>query len=103
MSDLVSQHLVFHGQGLILGAADEPLVLVSLRMQPLIVPAEPVLPGEHTSSTEHAPGTAGDPDQTLVLYTVEPGSPSEHTLHMLASWTADNTHTQPEEAAENEH
>ncbi|MBZ9644329.1 helix-turn-helix domain-containing protein [Streptomyces sp. PSKA30] len=46
---------------------------------------------------------AGDPDQTLGLYTVEPGSPSEHALRMLAGWAADNTHTQREEAAENEH
>ncbi|AVH54648.1 MULTISPECIES: helix-turn-helix domain-containing protein [Streptomyces] len=39
----------------------------------------------------------GDPDQTLGLYTVEPGSPSENALRLLASWTADNTHIQPEE------
>ena len=32
----------------------------------------------------------GDLDQTLGLYTIEPGSPSEHALRMLASWTADN-------------
>nr|WP_329534926.1 hypothetical protein [Streptomyces sp. NBC_01450] len=36
---------------------------------------------------------AGDPDQTLGLYTVEPGSPSENALHMLAGWTADSTRT----------
>ncbi|MGW3327822.1 helix-turn-helix domain-containing protein [Streptomyces virginiae] len=34
----------------------------------------------------------GDPDQTLGLYTVEPGSPSETALGMLADWTASNTH-----------
>ncbi|GHI66196.1 transcriptional regulator [Streptomyces nojiriensis] len=34
----------------------------------------------------------GDPDQTLGLYTVEPGSPSENALRMLAGWTASNTH-----------
>ncbi|GHD74763.1 hypothetical protein GCM10010317_088330 [Streptomyces mirabilis] len=45
----------------------------------------------------------GDPDQTLGLYTVEPGSPSENALCMLASWTADNTHIQPEKAAGHEH
>lgn len=46
---------------------------------------------------------AGDPDQTLGLYTVEPGSPSENALRMLASWTADSTHIQPEETAGHEH
>ncbi|MFF7928876.1 helix-turn-helix domain-containing protein [Streptomyces mirabilis] len=45
----------------------------------------------------------GDPDQTLGLYTVEPGSPSENALRMLASWIADNTHIQPEKAAGHEH
>lgn len=39
----------------------------------------------------------GDPDQTLGLYTVEPGSPSENALRLLASWTADTTHIQREE------
>jgi transcriptional regulator with XRE-family HTH domain len=29
----------------------------------------------------------GDPELTLGLYTVEPGSPSEHALRLLASWT----------------
>jgi transcriptional regulator with XRE-family HTH domain len=46
---------------------------------------------------------AGDPDQTLGLYTVEPGSPSENALRMLAGWTADSTHIQPEETAGHEH
>ncbi|GLW09748.1 transcriptional regulator [Microtetraspora sp. NBRC 13810] len=31
----------------------------------------------------------GDPDQTFGLHTVEPGSPSENALRVLASWTAD--------------
>jgi transcriptional regulator with XRE-family HTH domain len=31
----------------------------------------------------------GDPDQTLGLYTAEPGSPSEHALRLLASWTSE--------------
>jgi transcriptional regulator with XRE-family HTH domain len=31
----------------------------------------------------------GDPDLTLGLYTVEPGSPSEHALRLLASWTGE--------------
>ncbi|MFI1453976.1 helix-turn-helix domain-containing protein [Streptomyces roseus] len=35
----------------------------------------------------------GDSDQTLGLYTVEPGSPSENALRMLARWTPSNTHT----------
>ncbi|MCX4513671.1 hypothetical protein OHA27_25780 [Streptomyces sp. NBC_01619] len=39
----------------------------------------------------------GDLDQTLGLYTVEPGSPSENALRLLASWTADSTYTQPGE------
>ncbi|WP_130383325.1 helix-turn-helix transcriptional regulator [Kribbella sp. VKM Ac-2569] len=30
----------------------------------------------------------GEPDQLLVTYTVEPGSPSEQNLRLLASWTA---------------
>jgi len=30
----------------------------------------------------------GEPDQCLVTYTVEPGSPSEQALRLLASWTA---------------
>ncbi|WP_078962138.1 helix-turn-helix transcriptional regulator [Streptomyces hygroscopicus] len=30
----------------------------------------------------------GDPDQALCIYTVEPGSPSEEALRLLASWTA---------------
>ncbi|MCX4804713.1 helix-turn-helix transcriptional regulator [Streptomyces sp. NBC_01214] len=34
----------------------------------------------------------GEPDQTLGLYTVEPGSSSENALRMLADWTASNTH-----------
>ncbi|KUH66295.1 XRE family transcriptional regulator [Mycolicibacterium novocastrense] len=29
----------------------------------------------------------GDPDQTLCLYTAEPGSPSENALRLLANWT----------------
>lgn len=44
----------------------------------------------------------GDVDQTLGLYTVEPGSPSEHALRMLASWTADNASITSKEAAEHE-
>ncbi|TDW90706.1 helix-turn-helix protein [Kribbella pratensis] len=30
----------------------------------------------------------GEPDQLLVTYTVDPGSPSEQNLRLLASWTA---------------
>jgi transcriptional regulator with XRE-family HTH domain len=29
----------------------------------------------------------GDTDQTLALYTAEPGSPSQHALNLLAAWT----------------
>jgi transcriptional regulator with XRE-family HTH domain len=31
----------------------------------------------------------GDPDQTLFVYTTEPGSPSRDAMSLLASWTAD--------------
>ena len=44
----------------------------------------------------------GDLDQTLGLYTVEPGSPSEHALRMLASWTADNARITSDKAARRE-
>ncbi|MFD5057192.1 MULTISPECIES: helix-turn-helix domain-containing protein [unclassified Streptomyces] len=44
----------------------------------------------------------GDPDQTLGLYTVEPGSPSENALRMLAGWTAENAHISPAGAAKHE-
>lgn len=44
----------------------------------------------------------GDPDQTLGLYTVEPGSPSENALRMLAGWIADNAHISPAGAAKHE-
>jgi transcriptional regulator with XRE-family HTH domain len=30
----------------------------------------------------------GDPDQGLLIYTAEPGSPTEDALNLLASWTA---------------
>ena len=30
----------------------------------------------------------GEPDQLMVTYTVEPGSPSEANLRLLASWSA---------------
>ncbi|MEV0594667.1 helix-turn-helix transcriptional regulator [Nonomuraea cavernae] len=29
---------------------------------------------------------ADDPDQTLIIYDTEPGSPSENSLHLLAQW-----------------
>lgn len=44
----------------------------------------------------------GDPDQTLGLYTVEPGSPSEKALRMLAGRTADNAHISAAGAAKHE-
>jgi hypothetical protein len=31
---------------------------------------------------------AADPSQSLLTYTAEPGSPSQHTLRLLASWAA---------------
>jgi transcriptional regulator with XRE-family HTH domain len=45
------------------------------------------LVGELTLSFQTLTPT-GDPDQTLGLHTVEPGSPSENALRLLASWTA---------------
>ncbi|MGI5144447.1 helix-turn-helix transcriptional regulator [Streptomyces sp. CA-106110] len=44
----------------------------------------------------------GDPEQTLGLYTVEPGSPSENALRILANWTANDAHINPDEAARHE-
>ncbi|GAA3421935.1 helix-turn-helix transcriptional regulator [Streptosporangium vulgare] len=32
----------------------------------------------------------GDPDQTLAVHTAEPGSPSEHALRLLSSWTGES-------------
>ncbi|MFI7604353.1 helix-turn-helix transcriptional regulator [Micromonospora sp. NPDC049366] len=32
----------------------------------------------------------GDPDQTLFIYTTDPGSPSHDNLRLLASWAADH-------------
>jgi hypothetical protein len=31
---------------------------------------------------------AGEPDQALIAYTPEPGSPSETALQLLAAWAA---------------
>jgi hypothetical protein len=31
---------------------------------------------------------AADPGQTLIMYTPEPGSPSEDALRLLARWSA---------------
>lgn len=44
------------------------------------------LVGELTLAYE-ALNVADDPEQTLGLHTAERGSPSEHALHLLASWT----------------
>jgi transcriptional regulator with XRE-family HTH domain len=35
---------------------------------------------------------AADPSQSLLIYTAEPGSPSEDALSLLASWTASTAH-----------
>jgi transcriptional regulator with XRE-family HTH domain len=37
---------------------------------------------------------AADPGQSLLTYTAEPGSPSQHALHLLASWAATTDDTQ---------
>jgi hypothetical protein len=37
--------------------------------------------------------SAGDPEQRLVVWTAEPGSPSEDGLRLLASWAADPGHS----------
>ncbi|MEE4545688.1 helix-turn-helix transcriptional regulator [Streptomyces sp. V4-01] len=39
----------------------------------------------------------GDPDQTLGIYTAEPGSPSEEALRLLASWTGEPAAGPPRE------
>jgi transcriptional regulator with XRE-family HTH domain len=38
---------------------------------------------------------AGDPDQTLGIYTAEPGSPSAQALRLLASWTTEQATPHP--------
>jgi transcriptional regulator with XRE-family HTH domain len=50
--------------------------------------------GELTFSYE-ALQPPGDPDQTLCVYSVEPGSPSAQALQLLGNWTAPQ-HTDPE-------
>ncbi|MGW3321720.1 helix-turn-helix domain-containing protein [Streptomyces virginiae] len=45
----------------------------------------------------------GDPDQTLGLYTVDPGSPSENALRTLAGRNADHTGARPDEPARHDH
>lgn len=44
------------------------------------------LVGEVTVNYESV-AVLGDEDQTLCIYTVEPGSPSETALRLLANWT----------------
>jgi transcriptional regulator with XRE-family HTH domain len=48
------------------------------------------LVGELTLTYE-AMELAADPGQRLLVYTAEPGSPSQHALDLLASWTATDT------------
>lgn len=36
--------------------------------------------------TYQALNPSGDPDQTLFIYTTEPGSPDETALRLLANW-----------------
>ncbi|MET9819510.1 transcriptional regulator, partial [Streptomyces sp. NPDC006355] len=42
----------------------------------------------------------GDPEQTLVLYTPEPASPSAQALNILASWTSSSAATEQHAPAE---
>lgn len=64
--------------------------------------AAPVLPSRGAGTTQlahpvvgaltldwEAFTSAGDPEQRLVVWTAEPGSPSEDSLRLLASWTAE--------------
>ena len=69
--------------------------------------AHDVLRRTHGSKSYHHPlvgdltlefealNPAGDPGLTLGLYTVEPGSPSEQALRLLASWTAEQAPSTP--------
>jgi transcriptional regulator with XRE-family HTH domain len=45
---------------------------------------------------------AGDIDQTVGIFTVEPGSPSEKALRLLAKWTTDAAQLAPPERAAGE-
>jgi hypothetical protein len=47
--------------------------------------------GDLTFSYEVFPAPA-DPDRSLCIYSVEPGSPSEQALRLLASWAATPQH-----------
>jgi hypothetical protein len=48
----------------------------------------------------------GEPTQSLLVYTAEPGSPSQDALSLLASWTTDRAHSgfgsQPDDALRGE-
>ena len=43
----------------------------------------------------------GDPEQTLVIYTPEPATPSAEALNLLASWTSSTTGPQAPEETNN--
>jgi hypothetical protein len=38
---------------------------------------------------------AADPSQSLLTYTAEPGSPSQHALRLLASWAVTTDDIEP--------
>jgi hypothetical protein len=40
----------------------------------------------------------GDPGQSLLTYTAEPGSPSQDALNLLASWAATTDHVEQAES-----
>ncbi|MFI9170030.1 helix-turn-helix transcriptional regulator [Streptomyces lincolnensis] len=48
----------------------------------------------------HGSGVDDEPGLTLLIYTAEPGSPSEEALRLLASWTASQDSALPSAASE---
>lgn len=48
----------------------------------------------------HGSGVDDEPGLTLLIYTAEPGSPSEESLRLLASWTASQDSAHPSTASE---
>jgi transcriptional regulator with XRE-family HTH domain len=57
--------------------------------------------GDIDLSFESFPAPA-DPSQSLLIYTAEPGSPTQDALNLLASWTATADHPGPTHASRDE-